>query len=116
MYIKTSRVKLGGKIYEYKRLVQGFRVGTKIKHRVVAYLGSMGDPSSAASFLFSQSPVADKNQIAKLYALPVAINMIIEKLICLPAILDSVLPDNLSINVSLLTKLMIMGRILNPDS
>lgn len=116
MYIKTSRVKLGGKIYEYKRLVQGIRVGSKIKHKVIAYLGSMEDPSSAASFLFSQSPLSGKNQIAKLYALPVAINMIIEKLICLPSILSEVLPDKLSINVSLLTKLMIMGRILNPDS
>ena len=114
MYIKTSRVKLKGKIYECKRLVQGGRVGSKVKHKVIAYLGKMEDPTSAASFLFSPSPARTTSK-AKLYALPLALNTIMEDELSLSRILTRVLPQT-TVPVAQLTKLMIMGRIINPDS
>lgn len=116
MYIKTSRVKLKGKIYEYKRVVQGVRVGSKIKHKVIAYLGRMEDPNSAASFLFSPSPTGLKTRTAKLYALPLALNTIMEDELSLSRILTRVLPPKVTVPVAQLTKLMIMGRIISPDS
>jgi transposase len=114
MYIKKSRAIIKGKTYEYLRLVQGIRVGTKIKHKVVAYLGRIDDPSSAASFLFNKSPVKNRQQ-ARLYALPMACNQIIEQVLNLPAILAKVF-STVPKETFLLIKLMILSRLLNPES
>lgn len=115
MYIKKSRAIIKGRTYEYLRLVQGIRVGTKIKHKVVAYLGRIDDPSSAASFLFNKSPVKNE-QHARLYALPMACNQIIEQVINLPAILTKVFSTSVPKETLLLIKLMILSRLLNPES
>ena len=116
MYIKKSRAYIGGKTYEYLRLVQGVRVGSKIYHKVVAYLGRLDDPTSAAFFLFSKIPVDKSNLSAKLYALPMACNLIIEKILILPEILNRVFPPSTPKHISLLVKLMILSRIISPDS
>ncbi len=116
MYIKTFTKKVDGKIYSYQYLVQSYRVGKKVANRLLSPLGNPDDPHSPAGYIRLLEQAHPHIAMTKLYALPVAINMIIEKLICLPAILAEVLPEKLSVNVPLLTKLMIIGRILNPDS
>lgn len=116
MYIKKSRAFINGKTYEYLRLVQGIRVGSKIKHRVVAYLGRTDDPASAASFLFHKTPVKNGKQQARLYALPIACNQILEKILDLPSILTKVFPVNIPKDTILLIKLMILSRIINAES
>lgn len=116
MYIKKSRAYINGKTYEYLRLVQGVRVGSKVRHKVVAYLGRSDDPSSAASFLFSKSPTENNHQQARLYALPMACNSIIEKVLGLPGILTKVFSPSVPQETFLLIKLMILSRILNPES
>ena len=116
MYIKKSRAFIRGKTYEYLRLVQGVRVGSKVIHKVVAYLGRTDDPTSAASFLFNKAPVQDAKQQARLYGLPMACNQIIEKVLDLPALFSRVLPASTPANTFLLIKLMILSRIINPES
>jgi hypothetical protein len=116
MYIKKSRAYVKGKTYEYLRLVQGVRVGSKIKHRVVSYLGRIDDPNSAASFLFNKAPVKNKTQLARLYGLPMACNQIIEKILDLQSVLLSVFPASIPSDTYLLIKLMILSRILKPES
>jgi hypothetical protein len=116
MYIKKSRAFIGGKTYEYLRLVQGVRVGSKIKHKVVAYLGRTDDPTSAASFLFNKTPVQNGKQRARLYGLPMACNQIIEKVLELPTLFLSVFPSSVPDSTFLLIKLMILSRIINPES
>ncbi len=116
MYIKKSRATIGGKIYEYLRLVQGIRVGSKIKHRVVAYLGRTDDPTSAASFLFHKVPLEQNQQQARLYALPMACYHIMQSVLDLPTLFMRVFPPSVPKNIFLLIKLMILSRIINPES
>lgn len=115
MYIKKSRAFIGGRTYEYLRIVQGVRVGSKIKHKVVAYLGRTDDPSSAASFLFNKAPVTNGKQ-ARLYGLPMACNQIIEKILDLSTVLTEVFSSTVPKEMLLLIKLMILSRIINPES
>ena len=116
MYIKKSRAFIGGKTYEYLRLVQGVRVGSKVKHKVVAYLGRTDDPASAASFLFAKTPIKNGKQQARLYALPMACHQIMENILDLPSISTAVFPASLPKDTLLLIKLMILSRIINPES
>lgn len=39
MYLRITRVKRNGKVWEYARIVEGYREGNKVKHRIVKYLG-----------------------------------------------------------------------------
>lgn len=116
MYIKKSRVFIKGKTYEYLRLVQGVRVGSKVKHKVIAYLGRSDDPASAAAFLFHKSPLSNNKQQARLYGLPMACNFVIEKILDLSSILTAVFPASVPKGLFLLIKLMILSRIINPES
>lgn len=116
MYIKKSRVFIKGKTYEYLRLVSGIRVGSKIKHKVIAYLGRTDDPASAASFLFSKTPVKNGKLKSRLYALPIACNQIIEKILDLPSLFSKVFPASVPKDTFLLLKLMIISRIISPES
>lgn len=116
MYIKKSRAFIKGKTYEYLRLVQGIRVGSKVKHKVIAYLGRSDDPASAASFLFHKSPLSSNKQQARLYGLPMACNFVMEKILDLSSIFTAVFPASVPKDLFLLIKLMILSRIINPDS
>lgn len=116
MYIKKSRAVIKGKTYEYVRLVEGIRVGSKIRHKIIAYLGRTDDPNSAASFLFNKVPVEDRKQQSRMYALPMACNQIMEKFLNLSVILAKLLPVSLPTNSALLIRLMILSRILHPES
>ncbi len=116
MYIKTFHKKAQGKVYAYQYLVQSYRVGKKVTNRLLSPLGNPDDPHSPAGYIRLLEQTHPRIATAKLYALPVVINMIIEKTLRLPEIFAGVFPDTLKLNVLLLTKLMLMGRILNPDS
>lgn len=116
MYIKTFHKKVQGKIYSYQYLVQSYRVGKKVTSRLLSPLGNPDDPHSPAGYIRLLEQAHPRISTTKLYTLPVAINMIIEKTLQLPQIFADIFPDTVKLNVLLLTKLMLMGRILNPDS
>ena len=119
MYIKTFRKRVGNKTYTYQYLVQSQRVGKNVVSRILSPLGNIDNPTSIASFIQNQrrqstSPTQIKQ--AKLYALPMAAHLIIENTLTLTNILKQVLPKSVTANITLLIKLMIIGRIINPES
>lgn len=119
MYIKTFHKKVGEKTYTYQYLVRSQRVGKNVLSRILSPLGNVADHSSPAFYIKNlQQQFATPSQIrqAKLYTLPMASHLIIDKTLALSSVLKQVLPKTVTTNVSLLTKLMIIGRIINPDS
>lgn len=117
MYIKTFHKKVGDKIYTYQYLVRSQRVGKNVVTKILSPLGSVADPYSPASYInsLSKAPSADTVTQARLYTLPMACHLLIEKTLGLTEAIKSIMPS-LTINVPLLTKLMIISRILNPES
>ena len=119
MYIKTFHKKVGDKTYTYQYLVQSQRVGKNVVSRILSPLGNVDNATSIASFMQNQrrqpaSPMQIKQ--AKLYALPMAAHLIIENTLALSNLLKQVLPKTVTSNIALLIKLMIISRIINPDS
>jgi len=113
-YKKKSREN----IYEYAQLVESYRVGIKSFRRVHAFLGRTDDPHSVAFFLkqFAIENILQGEQ-PKLYALPTAIYTICIKDLSLPNILmDIFRSTRIATDVSLLTMLMIIHRIIDPDA
>lgn len=119
MYIKTFHKKVGEKTYTYQYLVRSQRVGKNVVSRILYPLGNVADKYSPASYiknLNQQSATSSRIQQAKLYTLPMACHLLIEKSLGLTTLIKSLLPPKVTMNVALLTKLMIIGRIINPDS
>lgn len=116
-------MKRGDKTYTYATVVQAYRVGATVKHRTVARLGRVD--TSLASFVL---PLVEKQRTiqkaspnvttypARLYALPMAIHSIWKDLGVADVITGSLENGQVKTAVSLLVELMIMGRILHPDS
>jgi len=50
MYIQISRVKRNGKVWEYAKLVEGYRVGNKVRHRVITNLGPIKSEADLKKF------------------------------------------------------------------
>lgn len=50
MYLKITKVKRNGKVWEYARIVEGYREGNKIKHRIVKYLGPIKSEADRKRF------------------------------------------------------------------
>lgn len=119
MYIKTFNKKVGKKTYTYQYLVRSQRVGKNVVSRILSPLGNVADTTSLAFYiktLHRQFTTPVKIRQAKLYTLPMAMNLIIDKTLVLSDFIKQILPKTVTTNVSLLTKLMIIGRMINPDS
>lgn len=117
MYVKKTTLKRGERSYTYATLVQAYRVGVTVKHRTIANLGRIDNPNSPASFilpLVQNKPLIARG-IARLYALPMSIHSIWGEL-TLSTIITTTVSEQVTTDVALLTKLMVMGRIINPDS
>lgn len=50
MYLRITRVKRNGKVWEYARIVEGYREGNKVKHRIVKYLGPIKSEADRERF------------------------------------------------------------------
>jgi transposase len=113
-------MKRGGKTYTYATMVQSYRVGATVKHRTVARLGRVDKPLASLVLPLigqEQIKVASLSRYpAKLYALPMAIHGLWKDMGLSDAITGALQNGQVTTNVSLLTELMIMGRILHPDS
>lgn len=113
-YKKRSREN----IYEYAQLVESYRVGIKSFRKVYAFLGRTDDPHSVAFFL-KQSALENilRGGQPKLYALPAALYMICQKELQMQDIFTEVFAGTqITTDVLLLTMLMIIHRIIDPDS
>lgn len=113
MYVRISRVKKKSGIYEYYQLVESKRVGTTILKRVICSFGSTAAPTLPASLLelfLAKTP-------PKLYAFPTAIYQMCVNDINLRDIFTDVFHSSrITTDVFLLTTLMIIHRIIDPDS
>ena len=113
MYVRISRVKKKSGIYEYYQLVESKRVGTTVTKRVVCSLGTPDNPSLPTSLL----ELLLKGKEPKFYAFPVALYHIVKHDLDLHTILSACFKDSrITSDVFLLTTLMIIHRILDPDS
>lgn len=113
MYVRISRVKKKSGTYEYYQLVESKRVGTTISKKVICSFGSTSAPTLPTSLLeFFLSKTS-----AKLYAFPTAIYQLCVRDLDLRNIFDKVfLTTRITSDVFLLTALMIIHRIIDPDS
>ena len=113
MYVRISRVKKASGIYEYYQLVESKRVGTTILKKVICSFGSTTAPTLPSSFLklfLAGTP-------PKLYAFPTAIYQICRNDIVLQDIFTEVFHSSrITTDVFLLSVLMIIHRIIDPDS
>lgn len=113
MYVRISRVKKASGIYEYYQLVESKRVGTTILKKVVCSFGSTSAPTLPSSLL----QLFLSKTLPKLYAFPTAIYQICVKDISLQDIFTDVFRSSrVTTDVFLLTALMIIHRIIDPDS
>ncbi len=113
MYVRISRVKKKSGIYEYYQLVESIRVGTTITKRVVCSFGSTSTPTLPASLL----ELFLSKTSAKLYAFPTAIYQLCVRDLDLMNIFDRVFhATRITSDIFLLTSLMIIHRIIDPDS
>ena len=58
MYVKTTRVRRGNRVYEYLSLVEAMRDGGRVRHDVVARLGEPRPCGRAANSTASWPPLA----------------------------------------------------------
>lgn len=115
MYLRKVSTKYKGELHTYYQLVKSIRVGTEVKKKILMTLGKTDDSESIASYLFGGGMLLNKN--AKLYALPTAIYTICIKELILQSIFADIFKDSrLRVDVFLLTVLMIIHRIVDPDS
>lgn len=117
MYIKTFHKKKGDKTYTYQYLVRSQRVGKKIVTKILSPLGSATDPYSPAAYINNllKSRLTERVTRAKLFTLPMACHLLIEKTLGLTEAIKKIIPSS-KLNVPMLTKLMIISRIINPES
>ena len=118
MRIRYYKKKSQHNIYEYAQLVESYRVGIKSVRKVYAFLGRTDNPHSIAFFL-KQLAVEKilQGESPKLYALPTAIYSICVKDLALTSILTDIFhATRITSDVSLLTVLMIIHRIIDPDA
>ncbi len=118
MYMRTVRTKRNGRIFEYSQLVTSIRVGTLVNKKVLYNLGRSDDPSSLISYIRDQKNIPFlANKTAKLYALPTAIYSMCINDLDLSSIFQEVFSKSkITIDVTLLTILMIIHRIIDPDA
>lgn len=126
MYASISIKRIGGKTYKYLRLVEGKRVGANVIKKTIYNFGRVDDQAavSMTNFINKIKEDAKENILkqiqsldAKLYALPTAIYTICQKDLILGNILSSVFAGTkITSDVTLFTFLMIIHRIIDPDS
>lgn len=113
MYVRVSRVKKKSGIYEYYQLIESKRVGTTVLKKVVCSFGPTSAPTLPSSLLqlfLTKTP-------PKLYAFPTAIYQMCVRDIALQDIFTDVFHSSrITTDVFLLTVLMIIHRIIDPDS
>ena len=114
MYLVEHKYKSGTNQYTYLKLMRSIRVGATITKKVVLNFGNINDKNSKAYWLKNliSKPVIGN---IKLYTLPMAIYTICDKYLNLFEILNNIFPS-LGIDISLYTVLMIISRIIEPDS
>lgn len=118
MRVRYYKKKSQENIYEYAQLVESYRVGIKSFRKVYAFLGRTDDPHSVAFFL-KQSALENilRGEQPKLYALPTALYTICHKELQLGDIFTEVFAGTqITTDLLLLTMLMIIHRIIDPDS
>lgn len=117
MYIKTFHKKVKDKVYAYQYLVRSQRVGKNVVTKILSPLGSVTDPYSPASYIgnLSKELTSGKVTQARLYTLPMACHLLIEKTLGLTEAIKEIISP-VKLTVPLLTKLMIISRIINPES
>jgi transposase len=128
MYTHISKKRVGNKTYEYLQLIEGYRVGAKVKKRILHNFGRIDNGKSSASYvqkLINQTKSITPQQLAetistqeaKLYALPTAIYTLCIKELDLSSLFKNIFSNShIKIDVLLLTTLMIIHRIIDPDS
>lgn len=113
MYVRISRVKKANGIYEYYQLVESKRVGTTVLKKIICSFGSTSAPTLPSSLLelfLAKTP-------PKLYAFPTAVYQLCVNDIALRNIFTDVFHSSrITTDVLLLTILMIIHRIIDPDS
>ena len=116
MYLSKYTNTKGDRKYTYVRIIKSVRVGRNIQKKVVHNLGRIDNPNSLAYTFqsFLSKPKLDK--ISKIYTLPMAISYICTNSLGLDNILNSRRNSKIQIDVLLYTLLMIIGRIVDPDS
>lgn len=113
MYVRVSRVKKANGMYEYYQLVESKRVGTTVLKKIICSFGSTSAPTLPSSLLalfLAKTP-------PKLYALPTAVYQVCVNDIALRDIFTDVFHSSrITTDVLLLTILMIIHRVIDPDS
>lgn len=112
MYLRISRRKKLKKTYTYYQLVESYRVGTTVNKRVICSIPAPFVSTFTSRFLHGRQP--------KLYALPTAIYSTLLHDLDLKDILTKVFTParlkNMTIDIFLLASLMVIHRIIDPDS
>lgn len=113
MYVRVSRIKRARGIYEYYQLVESKRVGTTVLKKIICSFGSTSAPTLPSSLLelfLAKTP-------PKLYAFPTAIYQMCLGDLALRDIFAEIFHSSrITSDVFLLTTLMIIHRIIDPDS
>ena len=118
MYIKRHTYNSDGKSYSYLKLSKSVRVGARVKRVDVVNFGRLDDPTSPAYFLDKYlTKSVEINGQQKFYTLPMAVYTVCREYLGLDNILNNIV-DNSRIDIDLwiYTILMIIGRIMDPDS
>lgn len=115
MYLSKYTNTKGDHKYTYVRVIESVRVGRNIQKKVIHNLGRIDNPNSLAYTFqsFLSKPKLDK--LSKIYTLPMAISYICMNSLELENILNK-RNSKIKIDVFLYTLLMIIGRIVDPDS
>ena len=119
MYMRRVHTKRNGRIFEYSQLVTSIRVGTQVYKKVLYNLGRSDDPHSLATYIRTQKNLSSFliNKTAKFYAFPTAIYMLCTKDLEFPGIFADIFTGlKITTDTTLLTILMIIHRIIDPDS